>query len=73
MNHLEHLDAFTRTHLQDVLLDIWEQKKTTMIFVTHDIDESIYLADRVVIMSARPGQISKPSFQLICRHPTEKG
>ena len=52
------LDAFTRTHLQEVLLEIWEQKKTTMIFVTHDIDESIYLADRVVIMSARPGKIS---------------
>ena len=39
------LDAFTRNHLQDVLLDIWQQKKTTMILVTHDIDESIYLAD----------------------------
>ena len=52
------LDAFTRTHLQEVLLEIWEQKKTTMIFVTHDIDESIYLADRVVIMSPRPGKIS---------------
>ena len=53
------LDAFTRNHLQDVLLDIWEQKKTTMILVTHDIDESIYLANRVLIMSARPGKISK--------------
>ena len=53
------LDAFTRNHLQDVLLDIWQQKKTTMILVTHDIDESIYLANRVFIMSARPGQFSK--------------
>jgi len=52
------LDAFTRNHLQDELLDIWQQKKTTMILVTHDIDESIYLADRVLIMSARPGQVS---------------
>lgn len=52
------LDAFTRNHLQDVLLDIWEQKKTTMILVTHDIDESVYLANRVVIMSSRPGHIS---------------
>ncbi|MDG4658148.1 ABC transporter ATP-binding protein [Ectobacillus antri] len=52
------LDAFTRTHLQDVLLDIWKQKQTTMILVTHDLDESIYLANRVVIMSARPGQVS---------------
>ena len=52
------LDAFTRNHLQDVLLDIWQQKKTTMILVTHDIDESIYLADRVLIMTARRGKIS---------------
>nr|WP_295975716.1 ABC transporter ATP-binding protein [uncultured Bacillus sp.] len=53
------LDAFTRNHLQDVLLEIWQKKKTTMILVTHDIDESIYLADRVLIMSARPGKICK--------------
>ncbi|EOW9527374.1 ABC transporter ATP-binding protein [Bacillus cytotoxicus] len=53
------LDAFTRTHLQDVLLNIWKQKKTTMILVTHDIDEAIYLSNRVVIMSHRPGRIKK--------------
>ncbi|GEN33521.1 MULTISPECIES: ABC transporter ATP-binding protein [Aneurinibacillus] len=53
------LDAFTRNHLQDVLLDIWRRNKTTMILVTHDIDESIYLANRVFIMSPRPGRISK--------------
>ncbi|MCU5470416.1 ABC transporter ATP-binding protein [Bacillus paranthracis] len=53
------LDAFTRSHLQEVLLNIWEQKKTTMIFVTHDIDEAIYLSNRMVIMSAKPGKIHK--------------
>lgn len=53
------LDAFTRTHLQDVLLEIWQKKGTTMILVTHDLDESIYLANRVVIMSPRPGRVSK--------------
>jgi sulfonate transport system ATP-binding protein len=53
------LDAFTRTHLQDVLLDIWQKKGITMILVTHDLDESIYLANRVVIMSPRPGRVSK--------------
>lgn len=53
------LDAFTRSHLQEVLLNIWEQKKTTMIFVTHDIDEAIYLSNRIVIMSAKPGKIHK--------------
>lgn len=53
------LDAFTRSHLQEVLLNIWEQKKTTMIFVTHDIDEAIYLSNRIIIMSAKPGEIHK--------------
>ena len=52
------LDAFTRSHLQ-VLLNIWEQKKTTMIFVTHDIDEAIYLSNRIIIMSAKPGKMHK--------------
>ncbi|GAA4832211.1 ABC transporter ATP-binding protein [Paenibacillus vulneris] len=53
------LDAFTRSHLQEVLLDIWQQNKTTMILVTHDIDEAVFLANRVVIMNARPGTIRK--------------
>lgn len=53
------LDAFTRSHMQEVLLDIWQENKTTMIFVTHDIDEAIYLANRVVIMNARPGSIKR--------------
>lgn len=53
------LDAFTRKHLQDVLLDIWQEKKTTMILVTHDIDESIYLGNEIVLMQARPGRIHK--------------
>ncbi|MBR0615408.1 ABC transporter ATP-binding protein [Bacillus safensis] len=53
------LDAFTRKHLQDVLLDIWQEKKTTMMLVTHDIDESIYLGNEIVLMQARPGRIHK--------------
>ncbi|QJD86613.1 ABC transporter ATP-binding protein [Cohnella herbarum] len=51
------LDAFTRTHMQEVLLDIWQKNKTTMIFVTHDIDEAVYLGNRVVILKPRPGAI----------------
>jgi sulfonate transport system ATP-binding protein len=51
------LDAFTRTHMQEVLLDIWQKNKTTMIFVTHDVDEAIYLANRIVIFRPRPGSI----------------
>ncbi|PJN92033.1 ABC transporter ATP-binding protein, partial [Bacillus sp. mrc49] len=51
------LDAFTRTHLQEALLEIWERNKTTMVLVTHDIDESLFLSNKVVVMDAKPGRI----------------
>lgn len=51
------LDAFTRSHMQEVLLDIWQKNRMTMIFVTHDIDEAVYLANRVVVLKPRPGAI----------------
>ncbi|WP_138755008.1 ABC transporter ATP-binding protein [Paenibacillus sinopodophylli] len=51
------LDAFTRSHMQEVLLDIWQSNKTTMLFVTHDLDEAVFLGERVVIMNPRPGHI----------------
>ncbi|BCG61081.1 ABC transporter ATP-binding protein [Paenibacillus sp. URB8-2] len=53
------LDAFTRAHMQTVLLDIWRTNRTTMIFVTHDIDEAVFLGNRVVILEPRPGKIRK--------------
>ncbi len=53
------LDAFTRITMQQEILKIWEQEKTTMILVTHDIDEAVFLADRVVLMSRRPGTIKQ--------------
>jgi sulfonate transport system ATP-binding protein len=53
------LDAFTRIRMQQELLRIWRAQRTTMILVTHDIDEAIYLADRIVIMSPRPGTIKR--------------
>lgn len=53
------LDAFTRMQMQDEILNIWEQNKATMVLVTHDVDEAIYMSDRIVIMSARPGKIKK--------------
>jgi NitT/TauT family transport system ATP-binding protein len=53
------LDAQTRNHMQCELLDIWENKKKTVLFVTHSCDEAIFLSDRVVILSPRPGRISK--------------
>lgn len=52
------LDVQTRDLLQDELLNIWEKQKTTVIFVTHSIEEALYLADRVVVMSPRPGRIT---------------
>ncbi|MDR1800442.1 MAG: ABC transporter ATP-binding protein [Lachnospiraceae bacterium] len=53
------LDSFTRMNLQDELLRLWQEQKNTMIMVTHDIDEAIYLSQRVVVMSPRPGRIAK--------------
>ncbi len=52
------LDAQTRLSMQQLLLDVWQKLKTTVLFVTHDIDEAILLADRVCVMSARPGRIT---------------
>jgi len=51
------LDAQTRLSMQSLLLSIWQQSRKTVLFVTHDIDEAIYLGDRVLIMSAGPGTI----------------
>jgi NitT/TauT family transport system ATP-binding protein len=53
------LDAQTRLSMQQLLLDVWQQLGTTVLFVTHDIDEAILLSDRICIMSARPGHIIK--------------
>lgn len=53
------LDAQTRTQLQEELLHTWEKEKKTCFFITHDVDEAIILAQRVVIMSARPGRIKE--------------
>jgi ABC-type nitrate/sulfonate/bicarbonate transport system ATPase subunit len=51
------LDAQTRADMQEWLLDVWDDFKKTVIFVTHDVDEGIYLSDEVVMMSGRPGRI----------------
>jgi ABC-type nitrate/sulfonate/bicarbonate transport system ATPase subunit len=53
------LDAFTRMRMQDEVLQLWEARGTTMLLVTHDIDEAIYMSDRVVVMTPRPGRIEQ--------------
>ncbi|WP_107841067.1 ABC transporter ATP-binding protein [Metasolibacillus meyeri] len=53
------LDTFTRYYLQDELIQIQQREQTTIVLVTHDIDEAIYLADRIFIMSANPGRVHK--------------
>src|SRR5437667_11762469 len=53
------LDAQARTLMQELLLSVWEQTHKTVLFVTHDIDEAVLLADRVYVMTARPGRIKR--------------
>ena len=65
------LDAMTRSHLQAELQRIWQHEKITMILVTHDIEEAVYLGDRVIVMSARPGKI-KEIIPIPLAHPRHK-
>ena len=65
------LDAMTRSHLQAELQRIWQHERITMILVTHDIEEAVYLGDRVIVMSARPGKI-KEIIPIPLAHPRHK-
>ncbi|MBK7417106.1 MAG: ABC transporter ATP-binding protein [Dechloromonas sp.] len=56
------LDALTRRNLQDELLRIWNKLGKTILFVTHSIEESIYLADRIVVMTYRPGMVKRDQY-----------
>jgi ABC-type nitrate/sulfonate/bicarbonate transport system ATPase subunit len=62
------LDHQTRGLMQELLLALWENEKTTVLFVTHDIEEAIFMASRVVVMSARPGRI-KADVAVPLAHP----
>jgi sulfonate transport system ATP-binding protein len=65
------LDALTRARLQDQLQRIWSGERITMLLVTHDVDEAVYLGDRVVVMAARPGRIAA-SFEIPHPRPRER-
>lgn len=62
------LDVVTREMMQNELLEIWATKKTTVIFVTHDLEEALYLSDRIVLLSPRPGRI-KSIIDIPFQHP----
>ena len=66
------LDSFTRADIQNMLLDLRKERNTTMILVTHDIDEALYLSDRIVIMTPRPGRISEV-LEIHDGFPRERG
>jgi sulfonate transport system ATP-binding protein len=65
------LDALTRSRLQTELQRIWEVEKITMLLVTHDVDEAVFLGDRVVVMQPRPGKI-KRIIDIDVPHPRER-
>ena len=53
------LDAQTRNMLQKELLDIWEETKKTIVFITHSVDEAVYMSDRIIVLTPRPGRICR--------------
>lgn len=65
------LDAFTRIKMQEETMRIWEKEKTTMILVTHDIDEAVFLSDRIIVLSAHPGTV-KADIKISLSRPRER-
>jgi NitT/TauT family transport system ATP-binding protein len=65
------LDAQTRNLMQKELLRIWSEMKKTVVFITHSVDEAVFVADRVVVMSARPGKI-KSIFDVEWERPRDR-
>ena len=73
------VDAQTRANLEDLLLDVWSDYGMTVLFVTHDIDEAVYLADRVVVLTASPARVDqiigvdlpRPRHQLVTKERPE--
>ena len=65
------LDAFTRMRMQDEVLRLWQARRTTMLLVTHDIDEAIYMSDRIMIMTQRPGRIER-TIPIVLDRPRDR-
>ena len=65
------LDALTKIQMQQEILRIWEAERTTMVMVTHDIDEAVYLGDQVVVMSSRPGAV-KTILPIVLERPRDR-
>jgi sulfonate transport system ATP-binding protein len=66
------LDAFIRMQLQDVLLEIWKEAKSTIVLVTHDIDEALYLCDRILVLRGQPGVLTG-EFSIAQTRPRSRG
>jgi nitrate/nitrite transport system ATP-binding protein len=69
---LSALDALTRGNLQDEILQIWEQEKKTVILITNDVDEAIYMADRVIPLNPGPDATFGPDFQINIERPRDR-
>ncbi|WP_321504703.1 ABC transporter ATP-binding protein [uncultured Methanoregula sp.] len=65
------LDAQTRNMLQKELLDIWEETKKTVVFITHSVDEAVYLSDRIIVLTPRPGRICR-IFEVELSRPRDR-
>ena len=66
------LDAFTRMQMQDLVAQAWERLKPTVVMVTHDVDEALYLADRIVVMGQRPSSI-RATLEVPLPRPRDRG
>jgi ABC-type nitrate/sulfonate/bicarbonate transport system ATPase subunit len=66
------LDALTRAHLQNELLQIWSRERITMVMVTHDVEEAVFLSDKIVILAPRPGRIRRV-IHIDLPHPRDRG
>jgi ABC-type nitrate/sulfonate/bicarbonate transport system ATPase subunit len=66
------LDALTRSELQDWLMGIWSEFRQTVVFITHDVEEALYLGDRVVVLSRRPGRVVRSLPVRLARPRTRK-